>query len=114
MKYTFPIKKNRDFLKLYKRGKFHVAKYLVLYALNNKTKMNRLGITASKKFGNSVKRNRIRRLVKECYRSYEGQLKEGFDLVFVARANDDMPSFSEVKKEMKYLLRKVEMFKEAM
>lgn len=112
MIFTFPIKKNKDFLRLYKKGKFFVAKYLVLYALNNNSNLNRLGVTASKKFGNSVKRNRIRRLIKESYRYYEGQLKQGFDLVFVARSCDELPNFSEIKKEMKYLLKKLEMFKE--
>lgn len=112
MIFTFPIKKNKDFLKLYKRGKFFVAKYLVLYAFSNKKKVNRLGITASKKFGSSVKRNRIRRLIKESYRTYEIKLKEGFDLVFVARSCEELPSFTEIKREMKYLLRKLEVFKE--
>jgi len=112
MIFTFPIKKNRDFLRLYKRGKFFVGKYLVLYALKNKNKVNRLGITASKKFGNSVKRNRMRRLIKESYRSYETQLNEGFDLVFVARKCDELPNFLKIKKEMKYLLKKLEIFKE--
>jgi ribonuclease P protein component len=112
MIFTFPIIKNKDFLKLYKRGKFFVAKYLVLYALNNKSKVNRLGITASKKFGGSVKRNRMRRLIKESYRHYESQLNEGFDLVFVARSSEDMPNFSNIKREMKYLLKKLDILKE--
>ncbi|NLL06665.1 MAG: ribonuclease P protein component [Clostridiaceae bacterium] len=112
MIFTFPINKNKDFLKLYKRGKFFVGKYLVLYALSNSNKVNRLGITASKKFGGSVKRNRIRRLIKESYRAYEAKLKEGFDLVFVARSCEELPSFHEIKREMKYLLRKLELFKE--
>lgn len=114
MIFTFPIKKNKDFLKLYKKGKYYVAKYLVLYALNNRSNINRLGITASKKFGGSVKRNRMRRLIRESYRYYESQLKEGFDLVFVARSCEELPNFSEVKKEMKYLLKKLEIFKEDM
>lgn len=112
MIFTFPIKKNKDFLRLYKKGNFFVAKYLVLYVMNNKSNVNRLGITASKKFGGSVKRNRVRRLIKESYRYYESQLKEGFDLVFVARSCEELPTFSEIKKEMKYLLKKLELFKE--
>ncbi|AEV70651.1 ribonuclease P protein component [Acetivibrio clariflavus] len=112
MIFTFPIKNNKDFLKLYKKGKFFVAKYLVLYVLSNNSNVNRLGITVSKKFGKSVKRNRIKRLIKESYRHFESQLKQGFDLVFVARSCEEMPNFSEVKKEMKYLLRKLEVFKE--
>lgn len=111
MIFTFPIKKNKEFLKLYKKGKFFVAKYLVLYVLDNKSKVNRLGITASKKFGCSVKRNRIRRLIKECYRHYEDQLNEGFDLVFVARNSEDMPGFSDIKREMKFLLKRLNVFK---
>ena len=74
--------------------------------------MNRLGITASKKFGGSVKRNRMRRLIKESYRHYECQLNEGFDLVFVARSSEDMPNFSNIKREMKYLLKKLDILKE--
>lgn len=112
MIFTFPIKKNRDFIKLYKKGKFFVAKYLVLYVMSNNSTVNRIGITASKKFGGSVKRNRIKRLIKESYRYYEGQLKEGFDLVFVARSSDEMPDFSEIKREMKFLFKKLNIFKE--
>lgn len=112
MIFTFPIKKNKEFLKLYKKGKFFVAKYLVLYALDNKSKVNRLGITASKKFGGSVQRNRIKRLIKESYRYYEGQLQEGFDLVFVARSNENMPSLADIKREMKFLFKKLNIFKE--
>ncbi|HPU41924.1 MAG TPA: ribonuclease P protein component [Acetivibrio clariflavus] len=112
MVFTFPIKKNKDFIRLYKKGKFFVAKYLVLYALSNNSNVNRLGITASKKFGKSVKRNRIKRLIRESYRHFESQLKQGFDLVVVARNCEEMPNFSEVKREMKYLLKKLEIFKE--
>ncbi len=112
MKFTFSIKKNKEFMKLYKKGKFFVAKYLVLYVMSNKSKVNRIGITASKKFGGSVKRNRMRRLIKESYRHYEGKLKEGFDLVFVARSSDEMPGFSDIKREMKFLLKKLNIFNE--
>ena len=112
MIFTFPIKKNKEFLKLYKKGKFFVAKHLVLYVLDNKSKVNRLGITASKKFGSSVQRNRIRRLIKESYRYYEGQLREGFDLVFVARSSEVMPSLSDIKREMKFLFKKLNIFNE--
>lgn len=110
MKKTLPIKKNNEFLRVYKRGKFYVGKFIVLYVLINKLSINRLGITASKKFGNSVKRNRIRRLIKESYRGYEDFIKEGCDFVFVARNTTTIASFLEIKKEMKFLFKRMSVF----
>lgn len=107
---TVPIKKNYEFLKLYKKGKFYVGKFIVLYVLMNKLDKNRLGITASKKIGKSVTRNRYRRLIKENYRLYEEYIKLGNDLVFVARSSDKLPGFLEIRKEMKFLLRKLNVF----
>ena len=65
MKHTVSLKKNYEFGRVYKRGKFYAGKFLVLYVLKNKLNYNRLGITASKKFGKSTKRNRVRRLIKK-------------------------------------------------
>lgn len=107
---TDPIKKNSEFLRIYKRGKFYVGKYLILYILKNNLGLNRIGITVSKKVGKSVHRNRIRRLVRENYRLFEGFIKDGIDCVFVARSSDLMPGFLEIKKEMKFLLKKMDVF----
>ena len=105
-----PIKKNKDFVKLYKRGKFYVGRLIVLYVFLNNSNINRIGVTVSKKVGNSVKRNRIRRLIKENYRSYEGFVKTGYDFVFTARKFVVMPDFYDIKKEMKFLLKKLDVF----
>lgn len=107
MKITVPIKKNREFTKIYKKSKFYVGKYLILYLLENTLQVNRIGITISRKVGNSVKRNRIRRLVKENYRLFELHLMGHHDYVFVAKKNDCIPNFVELKKEMKYLFKKL-------
>ena len=107
---TVPIRKNYEFLKVYKRGKFYVGKFIILYVLRNNLNVNRIGITASKKVGKSVKRNRLRRLIKENYRFYEDFLKEGYDYVFVARNTDNIATFVEIKREMKFLFRKLEVF----
>lgn len=112
MEKTVPITKNYEFMRLYKRGKFFVGKHMVLYVLPNKFGINRIGITASKKFGKSVKRNRIRRLIKENYRNYESFIKAGIDCVFVARYSDDTPDYYNIKKEMKYLFKKLEIFEQ--
>jgi ribonuclease P protein component len=107
---TVPIKKNYEFMRVYKKGKFFVGKNLILYTLVNRKRTNRLGITASKKIGGSVKRNRVRRLIKENYRMYEEFVKDGIDFVFVARVRGIIPEFNEIKKEMKFLLKKLDVF----
>lgn len=107
MKRTIPIKNNREFIKVYKRGKFFAGKFIVLYVLPNKLNVNRLGITASKKAGKSIRRNRIKRLVKENYRLKEELIKCGYDLVFVIRGSETLPNYHEIKKEMLFLFRKL-------
>jgi ribonuclease P protein component len=107
---TDSIKKNYEFLKAYKKGKFYAAKYLILYVVPNNKGMNRLGITAGKKVGGSVQRNRVKRLIRENYRYYEKFIKDGFDLVFVARGTERLPEYLEIKKEMKFLLKKLNVF----
>ncbi|OGO83701.1 MAG: ribonuclease P protein component [Clostridiales bacterium GWC2_40_7] len=107
---TVSLKKNYEFMRLYKKGKFFVGKYLVLYVKRNNTKNNRLGITVNKKVGKAVRRNRIKRLIKECYRHYEVSMKDGCDLVFVARSSELMPGYLEINREMKFLLKKMDVF----
>ncbi len=107
---TEPIKKNYEFNRVYKRGKFYVGKFLVLYVLPNHSDINRLGITVSKKTGKSVERNRVRRLIRENYRLYEEFLKYGYDCVFVARSTEKLPCFQEIKREMKFLFKKINIF----
>lgn len=107
---TIPLKKNSEFIRVYKKGRYYVGRYMVLYCLGNPFKIKRLGITTSKKVGKSVRRNRIRRLIRECYRIYEVCIKNGYDIVFVARENEVLPEFKDIRKEMKYLLKKLDVF----
>jgi ribonuclease P protein component len=105
---TIPLKKNNEFIRAYKKGRFHAGKYMVLYTLGNRSNCRRLGITASKKVGNSVKRNRIKRLIRENFRLYESILKNDLDFVFVAREFLILPSFHDIRKEMRYLFKRLE------
>lgn len=107
MKNTVTLKKNYEFLRVYKKGKFYVGRIIILYILENNQGMNRMGITASRKYGKSVKRNRLRRLIKESYSSMEDLLKVGYNFVFVARNNEIELDFFNVKKEMKFLFKKL-------
>ncbi len=100
------IKKNIDFKKIYKRGKSVPDKYLVLYLNKNNENFIRVGFTASKKVGKSVTRNRARRLLKESFRSNSENIKNGFDIVFIARVAIKDAKYKEVEKSMKRSLQK--------
>ena len=81
------IKENRDFRRIYGKGRSFVSPALVIYVMKNKRKTTRIGITVGKKIGNAVQRNRAKRVIREAYRlqKKEKTMESGFDLVFVAR-----------------------------
>ncbi|HHW49141.1 MAG TPA: ribonuclease P protein component [Clostridiaceae bacterium] len=110
MKKTVPVKKNYEFQRIFRKGRFFAGKFIILYVLKNNYGKNRLGITASRKVGKSVRRNRLKRLIRENYRAYEDFIKDGYDLVFIARDSGTMPDYYDIKKEMKFLLKKLEVF----
>ena len=85
MKFTVSIKNNFEFHRLYSKGKSTGSSLLVIYFRRTKRKTNRLGITISKKLGKAVIRNKIRRRIREIYRTNEDKLVPGLDLVLVAR-----------------------------
>ena len=76
MKYSESLKKNQDFQHTYKNGTSHANRLLVMYVLKNQYTKNRLGISVSKKVGNSVVRHRVTRLIRESYRLNEDRLTE--------------------------------------
>lgn len=86
MKHTVMLTKNRDFRRLYARGKVQKHPFLVMYWQKNRLAMNRIGITVNKKAGKAVERNRARRIIKEAYRLIEPEMPTGYDMVFVARS----------------------------
>lgn len=110
MKKTTTLKKNYEFVRIYKSSKFFAGKYIVIYVRKNRFGINRLGITVNKKVGKSVKRNRTKRLIRESYRYYEDFIPSGLDIVFVARNVEKEYGFAEVHKEMKFLLKKMQAF----
>ena len=86
MQFSESLKKNDDFRAVYKKGKSFANKYLVMYVMKNNQQINRLGISISKKVGNSVERHHFCRLVRESYRLHEKIFNSGLDIVVVARA----------------------------
>jgi ribonuclease P protein component len=107
MIHTLSIKSNGEFSLVYRKGKYYVGRSLILYVLKNRDeKHNFIGITASKKVGKSVRRNRLKRLVRENYRLYESSLCIGYYMVFVLRSVDREPSFRSFEKEMRFLFKR--------
>ncbi|MCT4565165.1 MAG: ribonuclease P protein component [Maledivibacter sp.] len=100
------LKKNIDFKNVYKKGKSIPDKYLVIYFVRNDKNITRVGFTASKKVGNSVVRNRSRRLIKESFRNNSSNIKSGYDIVFIARVAIKDAGYHDVEKSLKRVIRK--------
>jgi ribonuclease P protein component len=100
------LRNKKDFSRLYKKGKSAGGKYLVLFYVRNEYPYKRRAFLASKKVGNSVERNRARRLIRESYRHQEEHIKEGFDILFIARNTIKGAKCPDVEQSMKILLKK--------
>ena len=103
MKFSESLKRNSDFQRVYREGKSYANRYLVLYVLQNQTERNRLGISVSKKVGNSVVRHRMARLIRESYRLQEDMFNSGLDMVVVTRKNAVNCSCQEIARALLHL-----------
>lgn len=106
MKSEERIKRNSHFRYIYNRGKSISNDILVLYTFKNKVNINRIGISVSKKVGNSVVRNRVKRLIRESYRLNSSSFNQGYDFVFIARQRSSSADYKKVEGAMKHLMRK--------
>ena len=100
MKFTEPLRKYSDFRQVYENGRSKADRKLVMYLLLNGTDKNRLGISVSKKVGNSVVRHRIKRLVRESYRLHEACFRTGCDIVVIARRSAYGSSFQDIENSV--------------
>lgn len=99
------LKKDDDFRLVYKSGKSIANKFIVMYTKKNNLGYNRVGFCASKKVGNSVVRNRMRRYMRESYRLNCDRIGSGYDIVFLARIIAKDCTSEEIKKAMLHLFR---------
>ena len=97
------LKKNRDFQNVYKNGKSKANKYLVMYVLENQLDSNRLGISVSKKVGNSVIRHHLTRLIRESYRLNKEMFNSGLDIVVIARESAKDSKYKEIDSALLHL-----------
>ncbi len=100
------IKKNYEFLNVYRSGKSYGNKYLVMYVLKRDLQENRFGITVSKKVGNSVVRHRVTRLIRESVRLNENKLTTGYDMVLIARNTAKGKKFQDIESAFLHLCKK--------
>ena len=105
MQFSESLKKNYEFRYVYENGKSYANKYLVMYIVENNTDRNRLGISVSKKVGNSVVRHRITRLIRESYRLHENIFNSGLDIVVIARNNASSVSYFEIESALLHLAK---------
>ena len=100
MKFSESLKSNRDFKNVYSKAKSYANKDLVMYVLENGLNQNRLGISVSKKVGNSVVRHRLTRLVRESYRLHEEMFNSGLDIVVIARVSAKNAKYSDIESAL--------------
>ena len=98
MKRAITLKENYEFRRVYSKGKSGVSSFLVVYARPNRTGRNRLGITVGTKLGKAVVRNRVRRRLREIYRLNQPRMKQGYDVVLVARTRAVTAAYRELDR----------------
>ena len=101
MKKPDVLRNREDFNNLYRKGKSSGSKYVVVFYIKNNLNLSRKAFLASKKVGNSVARNRARRLMKEAFRQLEDSLPAGYDILFIARNTITQAKCDDVLKSIR-------------
>lgn len=112
MEFSESMKKNTNFKSVYKSGKSYANTYLIMYVLKNNMEVNKIGVSVSKKVGNSVVRHRINRLVKESYRLNENMFNSGLDIIVIARAGAKGRNYLEINSALMHLAKMHKILKE--
>ena len=103
MKFSESLKKSKDFQNVYNKGNSYANRLLVMYVLENHTDKNRLGISVSKKVGNSVIRHHLTRLIRESYRLNKEMFNSGLDIVVIARESAKDRKYKEIESALLHL-----------
>ena len=107
MKRTMTVKENYEFRRIYAKGRSGVSPYLVVYVRPNRRGRNRLGVTVSTKLGHAVVRNRVRRRIREIFRLSQGKMKQGYDIIVVARTRAAHADYWELKRAFEKTCKKL-------
>ena len=112
MKRAVTLKENYEFRRLYQKGASAVGSGMVVYCRKNRMDHNRLGITASVKLGHAVVRNRARRRLREVYRLNSPRLRQGYDIILVARSRTVTADWKDLNDTFLRLCRKLDLLEE--
>jgi ribonuclease P protein component len=106
------LKKNYEFKNVLDKGKFYRGKYITIYITKNKKEKNVIGIAISKKLGKAVKRNHLKRLIRESYRLQKNELEQGYNIVFLWNKNANQNcKCNEIQEDMKKIFQKAGILK---
>ena len=108
MKKMKTLKKNYEFQNILNKGKFYIGNQITIYIIENKQLVNKFGIVVSKKTCNAVKRNHIKRKIRENYRLIQDKLKQGYNIVFLwnKKVSVEQINFNIIKSDMEKLFTK--------
>ena len=107
MKKEFRVKDNKEFQGIFKKGKSFANRQLVIYYMKKENQDHfRVGLSVSKKIGNAVVRNRIKRYIRQAFHELENDIKPTYDFIIIARQPTKDLEFFEVKKSLTHLLSK--------
>lgn len=109
MKKTLMLKKNYEFKKVLTKGEYYSGKYLDVFVKKNNFPVNYIGIAVGVKITKAVKRNRIKRLIRENYRLMEKNLKTGYNMVFLWKKKVDIKNatFTNIKEDMVNIFERI-------
>ena len=109
MKRATTVKENYEFRRIYAKGRSGVSSCLVVYCRPNRRERNRLGVTVSAKLGHAVVRNRVRRRLREIFRLSQPKMRQGYDMIIVARSRSVTATYQELERTFLRLCEKLEL-----
>ena len=112
MKKSFRVKKEKDFKAIFKEGTSFANRKFVIYRLENNKRHFRVGLSVSKKLGNAVMRNQIKRRIRHILIQYKSQLVEPVDFVVIARKGVEVLEYAEMEKNLLHVLKLSKIYQE--
>lgn len=100
----FRLRNSAEFQRAFQRKCSVSNDWLIIYVCENDSDITRLGMSVSRKVGNAVKRNRLRRLYREAFRLTRSELTSGLDLVLIPRRKPEMPTLTQIQDSLRQLV----------